>query len=105
MKLFYSLGRHYVGYYKKDVTPYMHILVYHVPEMIDHYGNIKKFSGQGILCSKCKHYFIVDYVTGVEKNNDAAKKYYFSSNMHDGPGEILKTEARLEALIRGTTPI
>ena len=102
MKLFVGLGRYYMGYYKKDVTPYMHIMVYHVPEMISHYGKIKKFSGQGMKYYKRKQFHVfIDDVTGVEKNNDAAKKNYFSSNKHDAPGEILKTEARLEALRRG----
>ena len=30
-----------------QVTPYMHILVFHVPEFIDKYGNVKQFSFQG----------------------------------------------------------
>ena len=47
MKLFTGLGSHYEGYSEKNITPYMHIMVYHVPDMIRHYGNIKKFSGQG----------------------------------------------------------
>ena len=32
---------------------------------------------------------------GVEKNNDA-KRNYFSSNLHDPAGEVLKAEWRLE---------
>ena len=35
------------GYQKKNVTPYMHCLVYHVPQQIRTHGNIIKFSGQG----------------------------------------------------------
>ena len=38
---------------------------------------------------------------GVEKNNDDAKRNYFSSNRHDAAGDILLTEARLEELQRG----
>ena len=37
-------------------------------------------------------------IIGVEKNNDDAKK---SNNKHDALGDILRTEARLEALRRG----
>ena len=33
---------------------------------------------------------------GVEKNNDDAKRNYFSSNLHDPAGEVLKAEWRLE---------
>ena len=39
---------------------------------------------------------------GVEKNNDDAKRNYFSSNRHDAAKEILATEARLETLRNGT---
>ena len=42
------------------------------------------------------------FTTGVEKNNDDAKKNYFSSNKHDSCGDILWTEARLEVLSRGS---
>ena len=35
---------------------------------------------------------------GVEKNNDDAKRNYFSSNKHDAAREILVTEARQEEL-------
>ncbi|KAL5517740.1 hypothetical protein EMCRGX_G003349 [Ephydatia muelleri] len=34
------------GYEKSHVTPYMHCMVYHVPECIRRYGNLRKFSGQ-----------------------------------------------------------
>ena len=37
---------------------------------------------------------------GVEKNNDDAKRHYYSSNRHDAPRDILLTEARLEVLQR-----
>ena len=37
----------------------------------------------------------------MRRTNDDAKKNYFSSNKHDAPGDILRTEARLEALRRG----
>ena len=33
---------------------------------------------------------------GVEKNNDDAKRHYFSSNLHDTVGEVLKAEGRLD---------
>ena len=36
------------GYQRKCVTPYMHNLVYHVPAQIRLYGNLLRFSGQGI---------------------------------------------------------
>ena len=87
------------GFQRKHVTPYMHCLVYHVPDTIRKYGNLKQFSGQGmstltILCiSRNLH---LCYTIGVEKNNDVAKRNYFSSNLHDPAGEILKAEGRLE---------
>ncbi len=42
------------------------------------------------------HSYDVYHYTGVKKNNDVAKRNYFSSNLHDPAGEILKTEGRLE---------
>ena len=47
MNEFLELGRHCDGYQKSCVTPYMHILVYHVPDFMKAYGNIKQFSCQG----------------------------------------------------------
>ena len=38
---------------------------------------------------------------GIEKNNDDSKRHYFSSNKHDAPGEIIRTECRQEALQQG----
>ena len=35
------------GFQKKFVTPYIHCMVYHVPEQIRQHGSILKFSGQG----------------------------------------------------------
>ena len=35
---------------------------------------------------------------GVEKNNDDAKRNYYSSSRHDAAKEILHTEARLDQL-------
>jgi hypothetical protein len=35
---------------------------------------------------------------GVEKNNDAAKHAYYSSNRHDPCGEVLQIESRQEEL-------
>lgn len=37
----------------------------------------------------------------MEKNNDDARRNYFSSNKWDGPKEILLTETRLEKLRQG----
>ena len=44
--LFLRLGTKCEGHHKKNVTPYMHALICHVPEQIEKYGNIKMFSGQ-----------------------------------------------------------
>eukprot|EP00731_Ephydatia_muelleri_P010769 Em0005g1355a len=69
------------GHQKKFVTPYFHVMVYHVPDAIRQYGNIKQFSCQG-----------------VEKHNDDSKRNYFSSNRWDAPAEIMLAEHRLELL-------
>jgi len=49
--LFLSLSARCEGFQKKNVTPYMHCLVYHVPAVIKNYGNLKQFSGQGVCMS------------------------------------------------------
>ena len=60
IRLFLSLEKDCEGFQRKNVTPYMHALVYHVPIMIEKFGNIKKFSGQGIqwhtLFKQAYHY-------------------------------------------------
>lgn len=68
----------------------MHCLVYHIPDMIKRYGNIKQFSGQETVNN-----FYASLLTGV-KNNNIAKRNYFSSNMHDVTGEVLKAEWQQE---------
>ena len=47
----------------------------------------------------CKYVLI--RILGVEKNNDDSKRHYFSSNKHDAPGEIIRSEFRQEALRQG----
>ncbi|KAL5508868.1 hypothetical protein EMCRGX_G004128 [Ephydatia muelleri] len=69
------------GHQKKFVTPYFHVMVYHVPDAIRQFGNIKQFSCQG-----------------VEKHKDDSKRNYFSSNRWDAPAEIMLAEHRLELL-------
>ena len=44
---FTSLGSSCQGYQKERVTPYMHIMAYHVPRLMMLHKGIKKFSGQG----------------------------------------------------------
>ncbi|CAB4041139.1 Hypothetical predicted protein [Paramuricea clavata] len=56
IKLFCSLKDLRRGYTRARVTPYMHLMVYHVPYFVQNYGCFKQFTGQG-----------------VEKNNDDAK--------------------------------
>eukprot|EP00731_Ephydatia_muelleri_P021708 Em0014g299a len=69
------------GHQKKFVTPYFHVMVYHVPDAIRQFGNMKQFSCQG-----------------VEKHKDDSKRNYFSSNHWDAPAEIMLAEHRLELL-------
>ena len=48
LKLYLSLSHQRTGYAPKNITPYMHILVYHVPEIIQQFGEIQIFTGQGL---------------------------------------------------------
>ena len=79
------------GHQKKYVTPYMHAMVYHVPNQYDNFhvkiGNALYFFVDSYLCT-----------SGVEKHNDDAIRNYFSSNLWDAPADIMMTEYRLEVL-------
>ena len=57
INLFCSIRGIRQGYERPRVTPYMHLIPYHIPFFIKSHGSFKKFSGQG-----------------VEKNNDDAKR-------------------------------
>ena len=52
-------------YQTKNVTPYIHTLVFHIPEFLDLYGSLAPFSQQGL-----------------EKLNDNLTKDYFRSTNH-----------------------
>jgi len=44
---FLALGDRCEGFQRRSITPYVHIMVYHVPSMLRRFGNLKQFSGQG----------------------------------------------------------
>ena len=48
INLFLSLNGKRKGYNKTRVTPYMHILVYHVPVFLKQYSTLKVFTGLGV---------------------------------------------------------
>ncbi|KAJ8031139.1 hypothetical protein HOLleu_27773 [Holothuria leucospilota] len=71
-------------YQAKDVTPYMHILMFHIPESIRIHGNINVFSQQGM-----------------EKMNDFVTSWYFRSSNHnkvEALEQILMKQNRTECL-------
>lgn len=75
--LFCSLKGLRSGYERPRVTPYMHVLVYHIPFFVEKHGCLKKFTSQG-----------------VEKNNDDAKRVLFHKfNKWDAAKDILFTES------------
>jgi len=43
---FLALGDQCEGFQRRSITPYIHIMVYHVPSMLRRFGNLKQFSGQ-----------------------------------------------------------
>ena len=47
VNLLCSLRGKRARYKRPDVTPYMHIIPYHIPFFIEKHGCFKKFSGQG----------------------------------------------------------
>lgn len=78
IELYCSLRGVRPGYHRPRVTPYMHLIPYHLPFFVRRHGCLKQFTGQG-----------------VEKNNDEAKKIFFNkSNKWDAVKDILQTESR-----------
>ena len=76
INLYCSLGGIQQGYEKAHVTPYMHCIPYHIPEIVTDHGSLKMFTGQGL-----------------EKNNDDAKKLYFQkSNKWDATRDVVQLE-------------
>ena len=81
MERFQSLKTKGHGYGR--ITPYMHCLLYHVPEFVGKYGGIRNFTGQG-----------------VEKMNDEIKQIHQKrSNKIDQTVDELRTRKRMEFLI------
>lgn len=79
VNMFLSLRQTCQGYKKVNVTPYMHLMVYHIPHFLKTYKSLKIFTGQG-----------------VEKNNDLARNIVLrKSNKWDSTKDILKHETRL----------
>lgn len=79
---FTSLGSLCQGYQKERVTPYMHIMAYHVPRLMMLHKGIRKFSGQG-----------------VEKKNDDCRRIHLQkSNKWDASKDVLLVLKRQEHL-------
>ena len=68
-------------YQTKNVTPYMHVLVAHVPKLLRDVGSLAKFSQQG-----------------VEKLNDDITKDYFKSTNHRSEEALRQIMLKLNRL-------
>lgn len=78
LETFISLRGKRIGYERKRITPYMHVLFAHVPYFLHTHKSLKVFTGQG-----------------VEKNNDSARNVVLrKSNHFDSVGDILRLENR-----------
>lgn len=78
LETFTSLRGKRIGYERKRITPYMHVLFAHVPYFVYTHKSLKVFTGQG-----------------VEKNNDSARNVVFrKSDQYDSVGDILRIENR-----------
>ena len=81
MKLFLSLGGVEEGYGKANITPYIHMMCYHVPFFLASTG-LKCFTGQG-----------------VEKTNDVIRRlYHLKSNKYDSCKDGLQAVKILDEL-------
>ena len=101
MKLFTSLKGKCDGYKPDNVTPYMHIMALHMPEVIRRHKNLYRFSCQGIDSLICAVKSLLGFFKniGTEKKNDNAKKVFFrSSNKWDAARDILVHEYRLNIM-------
>ena len=84
LETFLSLRGKRIGYERKRITPYMHVLFAHVPYFLHTHKSLRVFTGQG-----------------VEKNNDSARNVVLrKSNHFDSVGDILRIENR-QWLLRG----
>ena len=82
VNLFLSLKDKEEGYSKTNITPYIHLLVYHVPKLLGGDGGVKIFTGQG-----------------VEKTNDVVRAIYHNKcNKHDACKDSLLALKRLDYL-------
>ena len=76
--LFLSLNGKREGYETNRITPYMHIMVTHIPRFFELHKSVKIFTGQG-----------------VEKNNDVARGIILrKSNKWDSAGDVFRQERR-----------
>lgn len=88
-----------MGYKPHRVTPYMHIMVYHVPYFIKKHGNIKMFSCQGMQIYKIYMLILIWFIKAVEKKNDDSKRVFFqSSNKINPTADMLKYQEQLSTL-------
>ena len=84
MKLFLSLKDKEDGISKSNVTPYMHMLVYHVPKFLNDEQGLKIFTGQS-----------------VEKTNDVVRAVYQrKSNKLDSGKDTLMALKRRALLVQ-----
>ena len=82
IKLLLSLGGEVIGYGNAAITPYLHILTYHVPKFLKDGTCLKSFTGQG-----------------VEKTNDIVRSIYHNkSNKHDACKEAILAVKRIDHL-------
>lgn len=84
VKLFLSLKDKEEGYSKSNITPYIHMLVYHVPKFLCDEQGLKIFTGQG-----------------VEKTNDVVRAVYQRKiNKLDSCKDTLMALKRRDVLVQ-----
>ena len=82
IKLYLPLGGDVIGYGNASVTPYFHVLAYHLPRFIRDETPFKSFTGQG-----------------VEKINDTVRSMYHNKcNKHNASKEAILALKRIDYL-------
>jgi len=100
------------GYnWTNPITPYIHVMVYHLPQILKTFGSVKIFTGQGRLSinndyymavANSSHVFLFGFQGVEKKNDDMRKSFHQSINRWDACKSLLLIDKRQEVLQSNT---
>ena len=65
---YYCFHRHCT--FDNDITPYIHVFIFHAPQFLDKYGSLKPFSMDGVELMNRKHKLV--YFSGSDHGRENA---------------------------------